>query len=50
MVIKQYGFNVDDSLMKKVDDIVKKNNKYKDRTQFIVLAIENLCSSEVKDG
>ena len=47
MAIKQFAFNAEKSFIRKVDDFVKKNNnKYKDRTQLIILALEDKIKNE----
>lgn len=44
---KLTNFYIDEELINNVDDIISKsNNKYKDRTQFIVLAIQEKINNE----
>ena len=40
MAIKQYAFNCEESFINKLDNFIKNKIKYKDRTQFILMAIE----------
>ena len=47
MTIKQYAFNCDEKLIQEVDKIVSTSNlKYRDRSQFIILAIQKLIKEE----
>lgn len=49
MKLKQYAFNCDPDIIKKIDSFISKNrSKYKDRTQFIILAIEEKLTQENK--
>ena len=52
MALKQYAFNCDPNLIKNIDTFISKisktRSKYKDRTQFIILAIEEKLSHENK--
>lgn len=50
MVKTLYNFNMDKELIDKVDEVIaKSNNKYKDRTQFVILAIQDLIKKEVSE-
>ncbi|MBI5803377.1 hypothetical protein HY448_01690 [Candidatus Pacearchaeota archaeon] len=47
MVIKQYAFNCNEKLIQDIDKIVSVSNlKYRDRSQFIILAIQKLIKEE----
>ena len=47
MVIKQYAFNCDEKTIKNIDNIIEVSNlKYRDRSQFIILAIQKLIKEE----
>ena len=47
MKLKQYAFNCDSDLIKRINTIISKHKyKYKDRTQFIILAIEEKLNKE----
>lgn len=47
MKLKQYAFNCDSELIKRIDTMIGKSKyRYKDRTQFIILAIEEKLNKE----
>jgi len=44
---KLFNFNLEETLIKEVDKIISKSkNKYKDRTQFVILAIQQKLEKE----
>ena len=47
MTTKLFNFRCEEKLIKEIDTLVKKSNsKYKDRTQFTILAIKEKLSKE----
>jgi len=47
MGLKQYAFNSEEQLIEEIDTVVKDSkSKYKDRTQFIILAIQEKLERE----
>lgn len=45
--MKLYNFNMEEELIQQMDNvIVNSNSKYKDRTQFIIIAIQNQIKNE----
>ena len=48
--MKLINFNCDENLIDEVDKIVENSNsKYKDRTQFMILAIQKSIKEELKN-
>lgn len=51
MAQKLFNFNCGEELIKKIDGIVDDSkNKYKDRTQFLILAIQEKLVKEGRQG
>jgi len=47
--MKLYNFNFEEELIKQIDKAVSKsNNQYRDRTHFIILAIQEKLKKEIK--
>ena len=51
--MKVYNFNFEEELIAKVDNVIKKsNNKFRHRTHFVILAMQDMIKREGdgKDG
>ena len=47
--MKLYSFNMKEGLIDQVDKVIESsNNRYKDRTQFVIIAIQELIKKETK--
>lgn len=47
--LKLVNFKIDDELVQKIDSVVQQsNNKYRDRTHFLILAAQKLLEEEAK--